>query len=35
MVLYIRANLKMVKDMDSVFKCGQMAPDTRECGETT
>ena len=35
MVLYIRGNLKMVRDMDLVFRCGLMVPDTKACGETT
>ena len=34
MVLYIRANSRMVRDMDSVFKCGPMVPDTKACGGT-
>lgn len=34
MVLYIRANSRMVRDMDSVFRCGQMVLDTKVSGET-
>jgi len=34
MVLYIKVNLRMVKDMVLVSKCGQMEPDTKVCGET-
>lgn len=34
MVLYIRGSLKMVKDMDSVYKYGLMVLDTRACGVT-